>query len=123
MVEVSRLVSLGTPPEGTLWVAWRVAQAGGIFGSGGRLVSPAPHVPGAAPLSPPDPPPPSTPPPASSPLLASSSLPPLPLELALPLLPPVSPDPLEPVPPAPLLLAPPLLDDGPGPSPPPGCGL
>src|SRR5882672_3940211 len=90
MAEVSRLVSLGTPPEGTLCVAVSVAHAAGIVGSGGRFVSPAPQVPGLPPPLPPASPPASTKPP---PL-------PLPLELALPLLPPLlALVPLEPSPP------------------------
>lgn len=45
MVEVSRLLSLGTAPLATFCVAVRVLQAVGIVGSAGRLVSPEPQVP------------------------------------------------------------------------------
>jgi hypothetical protein len=41
--DVSREVSLGTPPDATVWDADSVAQAGGIVGSAGKFVSPAPQ--------------------------------------------------------------------------------
>jgi hypothetical protein len=41
---VSIALSLGTPPLATVSVACSVVHAGGIVGSAGKLVSPAPHA-------------------------------------------------------------------------------
>jgi hypothetical protein len=41
---VSIVLSLGTPPLATVRVACSVVHAAGIVGSGGKLLSPAPHA-------------------------------------------------------------------------------
>jgi hypothetical protein len=53
MRDVSSVPSAARAPEATLWLALSVEHAGGIVGSAGRFVSPAPHPP-----PPPSPPPP-----------------------------------------------------------------